>query len=59
MLGDCSSFDIVDQHLFEHITTILADNEEEAYNIYLQKHLEKKNNIPYFFKEQLNFIELA
>ena len=59
MLSDCSSFDIVDQNLFEHVATVLADNEEDAYSVYLEKHLEKKSNIPYFFKEQLNFIELA
>ncbi len=59
LLGDCSSFDIVGQKIFEHVATVLADNEDEAYNVYLEKHLEKKNNIPYFFKEQLNFIELA
>ena len=59
MLGDCSSFDIVDQNVFEHITTVFAENEEEAYEIYKQKHIERKDNNPYFFKEQLNFIELA
>lgn len=26
MLCDCSSFDIVDQNLFEHVATVLADS---------------------------------
>ena len=59
MLGQNFDFDIVDQNVFEHITTVFAENEEEAYEIYKQKHIERKDNSPYFFKEQLNFIELA
>ena len=59
LLNQNDDYAIVDQNVFEHITTVLADNEDGAYDIYLQKHLEKNRNIPYFFKEQLIFTELA
>ena len=59
LLNQNEDYAIVDQNVFEHITTVLADDKDEAYDIYLQKHLKKNRNIPYFFKEQLIFTELA